>query len=356
MLLPTAIISVKDERGRCHTFRALLDPCSEVNLTSLSLIRSLGVSLEKVHASVSGVGGETIEQTRIRSHINLHLPESSNHVPIEIYCLKKLGITTPSTTAGQQVLQLWKDLKLADQKFGIPQKIDILLVAGMCSRLLRPGLIKCKGFIAQQTVLGWVISGTQSLGSLKGEMIACPTFYQSHNEQWEETLIRLLQRFWELEDIPKIHRKSPNDEDCERIFHEHHRAPDGRYVVRLPLKPNGLDLLGQSLASATATLVSMHKRMARDSDLAEEYKRFMMEYIKCGHMRALTEEELSRKDYKVNYIPHHAIWQKGDQKRKIRVVFNASRATSSGYSLNDVMYAGPTLLNNLAAVLMRWRK
>ena len=97
MLLPTAAISVEDERGRCHTFLALLNPCSEVNLACLILVLSLGVSLEEFHVRVSGVGRESIERARIKSHINLHLPDWSNHVPIEIISIRKLGTTIPLT-------------------------------------------------------------------------------------------------------------------------------------------------------------------------------------------------------------------------------------------------------------------
>ena len=82
----------------------------------------------------------------------------------------------------------------------------------------------------------------------------------------------------------------------------------------------------------------------------------MKDYLDLGHMRALTSEELKRNNQQVHYIPHHDIWQRGDLKKKLRVVFNASRTTSSGFSLNDAMYAGPKLLNNLMTVLIRWRR
>ena len=71
-------------------------------------------------------------------------------------------------------------------------------------------------------------------------------------------------------------------------------------------------------------------------------------------MQQLSEQELDDKQA-VYYIPHHAIWQRKDGGKKLRVVFNASRPTCSGKSLNDIMYAGPKLQNNIPTINVRWR-
>ena len=60
--------------------------------------------------------------------------------------------------------------------------------------------------------------------------------------------------------------------------------------------------------------------------------------------------------FPVNYIPHHGIWQKADGKEKLRVVFNASRKSSSGYSLNDILHVGKKLQSDIFTVLLRWRR
>ena len=54
------------------------------------------------------------------------------------------------------------------------------------------------------------------------------------------------------------------------------------------------------------------------------------------------------------YIPHHAVIKK-DNPSKIRVVFNASQKTRTGLSLNDTLHTGPSLQNEIAHVLIRWR-
>ncbi|XP_058801527.1 uncharacterized protein LOC131670157 [Phymastichus coffea] len=99
----------------------------------------------------------------------------------------------------------------------------------------------------------------------------------------------------------------------------------------------------------------MYRRMQWDQELSGHYHEFMSEYENLGHMRRLTAEELTAHQGPAVYIPHHGIWQHHDRGRKLRVVFNASRPTSSGYSLNDALHAGPKLQGHVTTVLTRWR-
>ena len=77
----------------------------------------------------------------------------------------------------------------------------------------------------------------------------------------------------------------------------------------------------------------------------------MDEFIGLGHMRPLSQLELQDRSFTSNYIPHQEIWQRSNNGLKLRVVFNAPRPTSSGCSLNDVLYAGPNVQNDLAVVV-----
>ncbi|XP_011859128.1 PREDICTED: uncharacterized protein LOC105556643 [Vollenhovia emeryi] len=55
------------------------------------------------------------------------------------------------------------------------------------------------------------------------------------------------------------------------------------------------------------------------------------------------------------YLPHHAVFKNEDPSRKIRVVFNASYRSATGYSLNDLLLAGKKLQSELWVTLSRWR-
>lgn len=55
------------------------------------------------------------------------------------------------------------------------------------------------------------------------------------------------------------------------------------------------------------------------------------------------------------YLPHHAVIKPESSTTKVRVVFNASCPTTNGTSLNDMLYPGPVLQNDLIILLLKWR-
>ncbi|XP_058810030.1 uncharacterized protein LOC131675174 [Phymastichus coffea] len=82
----------------------------------------------------------------------------------------------------------------------------------------------------------------------------------------------------------------------------------------------------------------------------------MEQYEQLRHMRLLTAEEVREDSGTVFYIPHHDIWQSSDGGNKLRVVFNASRDTSTSLSLNDSLHSGPKLQGHIATIIARWRR
>ena len=67
-------------------------------------------------------------------------------------------------------------------------------------------------------------------------------------------------------------------------------------------------------------------------------------------MEKPSEGEVGR----VHYIPHHAVIRTDKPTTKLRVVYDAS-AKSDGVALNDCVYSGPPLAENIFDVLLRFR-
>lgn len=55
------------------------------------------------------------------------------------------------------------------------------------------------------------------------------------------------------------------------------------------------------------------------------------------------------------YIPHHAVLKESSTSTKVRVVFDASCKTSSGYSQNDTLLFGPVVQDDLLTIILRFR-
>ena len=94
--------------------------------------------------------------------------------------------------------------------------------------------------------------------------------------------------------------------------------------------------------------------MARDLAYQEKYTQFMGEYELLQYMRLTEESKITGGPGPTCYIPHHGVWQRADQGRKLRVVFDASRR-SGERSLNEHLCSGPSLQADLALILLRWR-
>lgn len=54
------------------------------------------------------------------------------------------------------------------------------------------------------------------------------------------------------------------------------------------------------------------------------------------------------------FIPHHAVYKDSSSTTKVRVVFDASAASSTGVSLNDTQLIGPTVQSDLVTIMLRF--
>ncbi|XP_058827393.1 uncharacterized protein LOC131687333 [Topomyia yanbarensis] len=78
------------------------------------------------------------------------------------------------------------------------------------------------------------------------------------------------------------------------------------------------------------------------------------EYLSLGHMRLVPENEIEPS--LVHYLPHHAVLKQSSTTTKVRVVFDGSAKTSTGFSLNDALQVGPIIQDELLTLVLRFRK
>ncbi|GFS90182.1 integrase catalytic domain-containing protein [Trichonephila clavipes] len=83
------------------------------------------------------------------------------------------------------------------------------------------------------------------------------------------------------------------------------------------------------------------------------YKEFMNEYEILGHMEEIKNETLDKINY---YIPHHSVYKPEKTSTRLRVVFDASAKTTSGFSLNSILLNGGIIQQDLFSIVSRFRK
>lgn len=124
-------------------------------------------------------------------------------------------------------------------------------------------------------------------------------------------------------------------------------------MVKLPIKEELINKLGDSRATALSRLKGLERRFARDPELKAQYTQFMNEYLALGHMKLIGS--CLNENSPTFYLPHHCVFKSTKQASKIRVVFDASCKTNHGPSLNDALMVGPVVQQDLISILMRFR-
>lgn len=79
----------------------------------------------------------------------------------------------------------------------------------------------------------------------------------------------------------------------------------------------------------------------------------MYAVLRLGHMERVPSNRLN--DVPHAYLPHHTVLRANSTTIKLRVVFDATAATTNGKVLNNLLLVGPRLQETLSAILMRWR-
>lgn len=77
---------------------------------------------------------------------------------------------------------------------------------------------------------------------------------------------------------------------------------------------------------------NLKRKLKTNPDFHKDYITFMRDITDKGYAEKIPEEQLSRSDSRVWYMPQNGVYY--PKKKKIRVVFNCT-ATYQGVSLNE---------------------
>ena len=232
--------------------------------------------------------------------------------------------------------------------------IDVLIGLDAYWSFVKPGFVKAGNFVAQETVFGWVLSGTTSQVSPYDYEKTCLTAVTLLS--FNDANISELHRFWDLESIGISDSKNnllqdPVLSDFEKtvVFR------DGCYEVSLPWKPNKIRLLQDNCLSAKKRLVSLQRKLEFNPDLKSAYLDYFCDLENRGFIEEVPSEQ-SDCSYPVFYLPHRPVVRPDSSSTKVRPVFDASASGLNCVSLNDCLFPGPNLLPDLVEILIRFRR
>lgn len=345
ILLSTALVKVIDSKGNVRSARVLLDNGSTANFISHTLCDKLGLSRRSASSSVTGINNNV---SHVKQSCSITIKSCHNDYSLTIDCLVLPHITQklPSSFINIDDIPLPMGISLADPSFNVPSAIHILVGAEvfwsvLCNNSIDLGKNQPKLY---ETKFGWLVSGYVAHHKSTPLTSACHFLSEAANPD--------LSQFWELDNIAATHSLSPEERACEESFLKNTtRNSDGRFVVTMPLKEDP-SVLGDSYHMAKNRFLSLERKFLREPNFKKKYIEFMYEYERLGHMT-----ENKTKSTSISYfLPHHGVIRESSLTTKLRTVFDASAASSSGLSLNDIQMIGPTVQEDLYSILLRFRQ
>ncbi|XP_053381887.1 uncharacterized protein LOC128549323 [Mercenaria mercenaria] len=138
--------------------------------------------------------------------------------------------------------------------------------------------------------------------------------------------------------------QNTDDEKGMEKFKENLTFKDGRYQVTWPWKEENPEL-PENRQLALGRLKSMICSLQRKPDIVMKYNSVIEDQLKKG---IIEKVDRNHRDGIAHYFPHHPVIKPDKNTTKVRIVYDASTKSKSGYkSLNECLYRGPVLLKDL---------
>ena len=206
--------------------------------------------------------------------------------------------------------------------------------------------------VGVRTGIGWTVTGR-----LPGHIQECESVCKVHVATPDEELNETVKTWWRTENFGCRYdndtQRSVEDERVMKFLDENTRKVDGRYEVPLIWRDDKVEL-PDNFAAAAQRLNFLEKKLNRNPELAERYRKTIDMDMEKGYIKKLTKEETTAPVMRKWYLPHHPVLNP-KKPEKVRRVCDAA-AKFQGSSLNSQLLSGPDLLNNLVGIFMRFRE
>ncbi|GFY22045.1 DUF1758 domain-containing protein [Trichonephila clavipes] len=160
MLLSTGLVYCLNSRVEVFPLRTLLDSGSQSNLITHEAALALGLKCERVNTTICGVNGTS---QFIKNKVSTVVSSKNRQFQklMEFLVVPKITGLTPTNKLDISGIKIPEYIKLSNENFYLPGRIDLLLSNQIFFEILNNGKIKLADgkLILQDTVFGYVASG-----------------------------------------------------------------------------------------------------------------------------------------------------------------------------------------------------
>ena len=348
--------------GLSHPVNVMWDAGSTISLINFKTAEELKLLGRKIKLEITTVGGITKTINSYSYQLFLHDKEN-RMTSIEVY-----GIQTISTDICEARIKnlnkIFKNVNLAEIERPNQGTIDCLI--GFQYAAFHPVREQAVGhLLLLRNQFGYVIGGSHpQLREATKKLVKNVKVYQ---------LSHKIEDFFSIEGLGiecqprcggcKCGKCHPGGKNMtlkeEREYHQIDEnmiyiEEEKRWEASYPWIRDPHEL-PDNRCSVLAKLKSTEKRLLRDENYAQIYKRQIDDMISRGVARKVSSNELSEYEGPIHYIAHHAVFKPESKSTPCRIVFNSS-ANYHGHILNEYFAKGPDIMNKLLGVLLRFRE
>ena len=352
-LMQIARVRIFGRNGQIEDTLACCDTGSTQTWVDEELLKKLDLHGETISLNVTGIHGtQAISSQVIQATIGPANCVKNKSKTLRVHSQKNLEVGK-SVYNVQEMKETYPYLKCVGFKQIDLKKVPIILGQN-AYELIRPLEYKNGGENKPWAVrlpLGWTISGPVPVNELRLSA-ACHVANEDDLQ-----LAEVVKKWWDMESYGTLmvaDKRTKEDKLASEILNSTIKFNGDRYEVGL-LWNGEQTALSNNFSSALGQLRGLKRRLDADESLKLRYSDTIASDLKKGYVSVLSTDELAATtNQPVWYVPHHPVLNP-HKPDKVRRVCNAA-SKFRGYSLNDMLLAGPDLLANLMGILARFRE
>ena len=333
---------------------AMLDTGSTASFCTEDILKKLGISGTRCKMSLATVNNEEQHECVM---VNLDVMDLDENVMIEVpnaFSVKKLNVSLESITK-QEDVDNWPYLHGITVPRALTSQDVGLLIGVDVPEALEPVEVRRAqngGPYAVKTKFGWTLNGP--LWRYGKERKQCYLISSCKNDDiLEKQFKQYINRDFCDSATGNCKAMSIEDKKALAVLDDTAKLVDGHYQLAIPWR-DIQPCLPNNKSVAEHRLKHLKRKLSRDVGLCEKYTKFIDDLMVKDHARKVPQDQISRNDGAVWYLPHHNVINP-KKPEKVRVVFDCA-ATYRGKSLNDNVLQGPDFTNSLVGVLLRFRQ
>ena len=347
-----------------HKIRVLLDTGSTISILRRDVADAIGLVGQEVQLELTVAGGQVNKLVEYEHWIQLtSLDNTYVTIKFPVITSKKVTCVLPAVKLVPSEFEQLHNARFTEK---YPQKsdhpVDLLLDEDMFLEIMR-GTVHKDNYHPNQpkffnTALGSVLAGAYQVTEKKAEFEHFVNVKKSVRG-FSLTTDADFQKFMTLEDLGVTEvdtELSKEDEEASQLMREitTYSVEEKRYTTGLLWKRDPRQSLDSNYLAAR-NIAKVFKAKSLQAGVDEAVNAAYADQIDQGYAELVPPNEEWPK-HPVYYIPSHWVARPDALTTKTRIVMNASsKCKTTGLSLNDCLYQGPTLLPDLVRVLLNFR-